>query len=124
MKLVIGANGFLGSHVVRRSVSDGEHIRVLTSKTGDTRPIDEIPAADGQIERVTGDLFDRHSLDAAMRGVDDIFHCAVDTRAWLIDPRSPVPRQRRRSAQRSRRRRGADLSSFVFAFHHRHHRQP
>ncbi len=86
MKLVIGANGFLGSHVVRRLVADGEQVRVLTRKTSDTRSIDEIPAADGQIERVTGDLFDRPSLDAALRGIDDVFHCAVDTRAWLIDP--------------------------------------
>ena len=115
MKLVIGANGFLGSHVVRRLVADGEHVRVLTRKTSDTRPIDKIPATDGQIERVTGDLFDQQSLDAAMRGVDDVFHCAVDTRAWLIDPaplfRANVDGLRNVLDAAA----AADLGSFVFA---------
>ncbi|MBD0021154.1 NAD-dependent epimerase/dehydratase family protein [Gordonia pseudamarae] len=115
MKLVIGANGFLGSHVVRRLVADGEQVRVLTRATSNTRAIDEIPAGDGRIERVTGDLFDRASLVAAMRGVDDVFHCAVDTRAWLIDPaplfRANVDGLRNVLDAAA----GADLRSFVFA---------
>jgi dihydroflavonol-4-reductase len=33
-----------------------------------------------------GDLFDDHALRTAMRDCDEIYHCAVDTRAWLRDP--------------------------------------
>jgi dihydroflavonol-4-reductase len=56
-KLVVGASGFLGSHVTRQLV-----------------------------ERHYGDVFDDEALRSAMDGVDDVFYCVVDTRAWLRDP--------------------------------------
>ncbi|WP_168705075.1 NAD-dependent epimerase/dehydratase family protein [Gordonia paraffinivorans] len=81
MKLVIGGNGFLGSRVVRQLVDAGERVRVLTRPTSNLRTLDGLDH-----EHVTGDLFDAGSVRAAMDGCDVVFHCAVDTRAWLRDP--------------------------------------
>nr|WP_202422852.1 NAD-dependent epimerase/dehydratase family protein [Gordonia sp. SID5947] len=79
--MVIGASGFLGSHVVRRLVDRGEQVRVLVRETSDTRAIDDLV-----VDRVVGDLFDAATVSAALAGCDDVYYCVVDTRAWLIDP--------------------------------------
>lgn len=81
MKLVIGATGFLGSHVVRQLVESGERVRVLVRQTSDTRAIDDL-----DVDRVVGELRDAAFVATAMSGCDDVFYCAVDTRAWLRDP--------------------------------------
>ncbi|KHO25125.1 NAD-dependent epimerase/dehydratase family protein [Mycolicibacterium setense] len=80
-KLVIGASGFLGSHVARRLVERGEDVRVLIRSTSSTRGIDDL-----DVERVYGDIFDPESVRAAMDGCDVVFYCVVDARAWLSDP--------------------------------------
>jgi dihydroflavonol-4-reductase len=79
--LVLGANGFLGSHVTRQLVAAGRDVRVLVRRTSDTRPIDGLA-----VERCHGDVLDPPSLRAAMAGCATVFHCVVDTRAWLHDP--------------------------------------
>jgi dihydroflavonol-4-reductase len=81
VKLVIGASGFLGSHVTRELVARGHQVRVMLRPTSPTRGIDDL-----SVERVYGDLFDTEALRTAMAGCDVVFHCAVDTRAWLRDP--------------------------------------
>lgn len=80
-KLVIGANGFLGSHVTRQLVGDGADVRAMVRSGADTRSIDDL-----QVTRFHGDVFDTDTLRAAMDGVDDVYYCVVDTRAWLHDP--------------------------------------
>jgi dihydroflavonol-4-reductase len=79
--LVLGANGFLGSHVTRQLVAAGRAVRVLVRATSDTRAIDDLA-----VERRIGDVLDSDSLRSAMDGCATVFHCAVDTRAWLHDP--------------------------------------
>lgn len=81
MKLVIGANGFLGSHVTRQLVEAGHDVRIMVRPSADTRPIDDL-----KTERFLGDIWDSHVLSAAMTGCDDVYYCVVDTRAWLRDP--------------------------------------
>jgi dihydroflavonol-4-reductase len=81
LKLVIGASGFLGSHVTRQLVDRGDDVRVLLRRTSSTNAIDDL-----SVERHYGDVFDDDALRAAMTGVADVFYCAVDTRAWLRDP--------------------------------------
>ena len=76
-KLVIGANGFLGSHVTRRLVADGAEVRAMVRPTANTRAIDDLA-----VTRFHGDVFDTAALRAAMDGVDDVYYCVVDTRAW------------------------------------------
>lgn len=79
--LVMGASGFLGSHVTRQLARRGDGVRVLLRRTSDTRGIDGL-----DVERCYGDLFDDDGLRAAMTDVDVLYYCVVDARAWLRDP--------------------------------------
>ncbi|MEB3980632.1 NAD-dependent epimerase/dehydratase family protein [Mycobacterium sp. 663a-19] len=80
-KLVIGANGFLGSHVTRQLVAEGAEVRAMVRPTANTRAIDDL-----ELTRFHGDVFDSETLREAMDGADDVYYCVVDTRAWLRDP--------------------------------------
>jgi len=80
-KLVIGANGFLGSHVTRQLVADGREVRVMVRPNANTIGIDDL-----RVTRLVGDIWDNDTLREAMRGVDDVYYCVVDTRGWLRDP--------------------------------------
>jgi dihydroflavonol-4-reductase len=80
-KLVVGASGFLGSHVTRQLVDGGDDVRVLIRRTSSTKAIEDL-----DVEYHYGDIFDDVALRAAMAGCDDVFYCVVDTRAWLRDP--------------------------------------
>ncbi|MGV9826464.1 MULTISPECIES: NAD-dependent epimerase/dehydratase family protein [unclassified Gordonia (in: high G+C Gram-positive bacteria)] len=79
--LVIGASGFLGSTLTRHLVATGEDVRVLVRESSDTSAIDDL-----DVTRVVGELSDASAITEAMLGCDDVYHCAVDTRAWLTDP--------------------------------------
>jgi dihydroflavonol-4-reductase len=78
---VLGASGFLGSHVTRQLAASGRDVRILVRATSDTRAL-----AGLALDRRLGDVLDPPSLRAAMEGCTTIFHCVVDTRAWLHDP--------------------------------------
>jgi dihydroflavonol-4-reductase len=80
-KLVIGANGFLGSHVTRQLVQAGHQVRVMVRETAATTGIDDLDT-----ERYLGDIWDDDTLRAAMSGCDDVYYCVVDTRGWRVDP--------------------------------------
>ncbi len=86
-KLVIGANGFLGSHVTRQLVADGHEVRAMVRPNANTRAIDDLELT--RCIRFHGDVFDTATLGEAMEGVEDVYYCVVDTRAWLRDP-SPL----------------------------------
>lgn len=79
--LVIGASGFLGSTLTRRLVESGEDVRILVRPSSDTRTIDDL-----DVDRHVGELNHADSVADAMSGCTDVYHCAVDTRAWLLDP--------------------------------------
>jgi dihydroflavonol-4-reductase len=83
-KLVIGANGFLGSHVTRQLVATGAEVRAMVRPTANTRSIDDL-----DVTRFLGDVFDTATVRQAMDGCDEVYYCVVDTRAWLQDP-SPL----------------------------------
>lgn len=80
-KLVIGGNGFLGSHVTRRLVAAGDDVRVTVRAGANTVAIDDL-----DVTRHVGDIFDLDTMRAAMTGCDVVYYCVVDTRAWLRDP--------------------------------------
>lgn len=79
--LVMGASGFLGSHVVKALVAAGREVRIVVRATSDTRAIDHL-----SLERMTGDIDNSDAIAAALAGCDSVFYCIVDTRAWLRDP--------------------------------------
>ncbi len=78
---MIGANGFLGSHVTRQLVQDGRDVRIMVRANAATVGIDDLT-----VTRFTGDIFDDDVLREAMTGCDDVYYCVVDTRGWLSDP--------------------------------------
>ena len=80
-KLVMGASGFLGSHVTRQLVERGDDVRVWIRQSSSTAAFDDL-----DVERHFGELEDDAALREAMKDVDTVFYCIVDTRAWLRDP--------------------------------------
>lgn len=79
--LVTGAAGFLGSHVARQLVAQGDSVRVLMRSSSSNRAISDL-----SLEYVTGDLRDAASLERAMTGVERVFHVAADYRLWAKNP--------------------------------------
>lgn len=74
--LVTGANGFLGSWLVRRLLASGHAVRALVRPGSDAGALAGLP-----IEEVRGDVTARESLPAAVRGCDLVFHLAGIRRA-------------------------------------------
>jgi len=73
--LVTGGAGFIGSHIVRRLVSDGQQVRVVDNlSTGTTSRLDDVRQS---IDFLHGDLADEQVSEAAVRKVDCVFHQAA-----------------------------------------------
>ena len=79
--LVIGANGYLGSHVTRQLVNDGQDVAVMVRDGANTIGIDDLKTT-----RFVGDIWNDDVLREAMAGCDVVYYCVVDTRGWLKDP--------------------------------------
>jgi len=78
--LVTGASGFLGSAIASALRARGHGVRVLARLSS---PRTNLNAADVICE---GDLRDRASLAAALKGVRHLFHAAADYRLWARNP--------------------------------------
>jgi dihydroflavonol-4-reductase len=79
--LVTGANGFLGAAVVRALLAAGGPVRAFVRAGSDRRNL-----AGLDVEIAVGDLTDRDSLAAAVKGCAAVFHVAADYRLWVADP--------------------------------------
>lgn len=78
--LVTGTTGFVGSALVRELINDGREVKVLTRPDADTRNIDGL-----NVELAYGDLRDKDSLRAALRGCDILYHTAAYYSLWDRD---------------------------------------
>jgi dihydroflavonol-4-reductase len=79
--LVSGANGFVGSAVVRALLQHGYPVRALARASSDTANLEGL-----DVEVVYGDLLDPASLEHALYGCEGLFHVAADYRLWAPDP--------------------------------------
>jgi dihydroflavonol-4-reductase len=78
--LVTGASGFLGSAIAAALRARGCDLRVLARPSS---PRANLDPADTLCE---GDLLDRASLKAALKGARFLFHAAADYRLWARNP--------------------------------------
>jgi dTDP-glucose 4,6-dehydratase len=76
--LVTGAGGFIGSHLTERLVALGAKTRALVhySSAGNWGWLDSSPNKD-QVEVFLGDIQDRDSFRAAVKGANIVFHLAA-----------------------------------------------
>jgi 2-alkyl-3-oxoalkanoate reductase len=82
MNLITGATGFIGRHLAKRLVREGQPVRVLCRKGSEAKLPRELA---GKVEIRQGDLRDRDSLAAAVRGATRVYHCAAHVSDWGSD---------------------------------------
>lgn len=76
--LVTGADGLLGSNLVRELLARQMSVRVFLQPASRSRSLETLP-----LEKLEGDLLDEgNSLLAALDGCDAVFHCAAITDMW------------------------------------------
>ena len=71
MILVTGATGLVGSHLLKQLVANGKKVRALYRSS-----VPVIVETEG-VEWVRGDILDVISLEEAMVGVKQVYHCAA-----------------------------------------------
>jgi dihydroflavonol-4-reductase len=98
--LITGATGFIGNHVTRLCLEQGNEVRVMVMPGEDRSPL-----AGMQVEFVEGNLLDPESLAKAVRGVNQMYHLAA---LFAVDegPGPSLQDQRERHAPPDARREG------------------
>nr|HDN00331.1 NAD-dependent epimerase/dehydratase family protein [Deltaproteobacteria bacterium] len=81
MNLVIGGSGFIGSHLVRELVKQGERVRVY-----DLNPFPEDETYQ-TVEVVRGDILNLSQLSPAMDGCSTVYHLGGTPQLWSRDPK-------------------------------------
>lgn len=71
--LVLGAGGFLGSHVTRRLVADGWHVRGVVRDPGAAHIVGRLGSALNDVDLVAGDAGDPRLLSKLVVGHDAVF---------------------------------------------------
>ncbi len=79
--LITGATGFIGNHVTRLCLDQGDEVRVMVMPGEDRSPLDGF-----DVEFVEGNLLDPPSLERAVAGVDGLYHLAAVFAVWTKDP--------------------------------------
>lgn len=76
--LITGGTGFIGSHLARKNIDEGNSVTVLTLP--DDPGIPDMESLDCDV--VTGNICDVKLLEEICRGKDVIFHCAAVVTDW------------------------------------------
>ena len=79
--LITGATGFIGNHVTRLCLEQGDEVRVMVMPGEDRAPLDGL-----DVEFVEGNLLDPASLDQCVAGVEGLYHLAAIYAVWTKDP--------------------------------------
>lgn len=78
--LVTGANGFTGSHLVRRLLARGDEVVAYVRPSSDRSRLNGLP-----ITFAYGAITDETALNQAMQGVEQVFHVAAYVELGLVD---------------------------------------
>ncbi|WP_235489588.1 NAD-dependent epimerase/dehydratase family protein, partial [Frankia sp. AvcI1] len=73
--LVTGGAGFIGSHIVDAAVAAGDEVRILDALLPAVHRV--APAVNGGAELVVGNVTDRGQVEAALDGIDVVYHEAA-----------------------------------------------
>jgi len=77
--LVTGGAGFIGSHLVDALVDRGHRVRVLDALVSQVHGDDAAPAyVNPAAEFIQADICDREAVNAALEGIDVVFHEAAE----------------------------------------------
>ncbi|HEU4611524.1 MAG TPA: NAD-dependent epimerase/dehydratase family protein [Kofleriaceae bacterium] len=79
--VVTGANGHIGSNIVRVLIEQGHSVVALVRPRADRRALDGLA-----VDVREGDILDRESLAAAFDGADVVIHAAAPHRNFASDP--------------------------------------
>ena len=77
--LVTGADGLLGSNLVRELLSRGHSIRAFVQPGRQQKTLEGL-----SIEKFSGDLLTAEEVAKAGEGCDAVIHCAASTSVWPI----------------------------------------
>src|SRR5271170_7073851 len=80
LTLVTGANGHIGSRIVKQLLERGRKVRALVRRTSDLSGLKGL-----DMELVYGDVLDAAAWDAALDGVERVFHTAAVFNTRLND---------------------------------------
>ena len=75
--LVTGGGGFIGTHLVDALLTAGREVVVLDSLLPQAHPPGGARFVDKRARLIVGDVCDRGAVDAALDGVDVVFHLAA-----------------------------------------------
>lgn len=79
--LITGATGFIGNHVARMCLEQGDEVRVMVMPGEDRSPLDGM-----DVEFVEGNLLDPPSLAKTTEGIEKLYHLAALFAVWTKDP--------------------------------------
>lgn len=85
MILLTGATGFLGSHVLYKLLQNGEKVRATKRATSSLENVKRVFRFYGEdkiallekVEWIDADLLDVFAVEDAVKGMDEIYHCAA-----------------------------------------------
>lgn len=75
--LVTGADGLLGSNLVRLLLREGYSVRTFIHHSSSSTTLDGL-----DLERVKGDILDPEAVREAVKGCDAVIHAAAMTNVW------------------------------------------
>ena len=83
--LVTGANGFLGSRLIRLLVTRGERVKAFVRAGSNLSALRGLPGE--QVELCVGDILSGHTVYRALAGCNRLYHLAAGYAPWHRDPR-------------------------------------
>lgn len=72
--LVTGATGLLGSELTRQLLHGGRDVRIIRRESSQVDLLGDVASA---VEHVVATLGEKHLLERAMRGIDEVYHVAA-----------------------------------------------